>query len=86
MPDNLELITVEIIKPEAKLFLLNTWYRLPDMPIEAFSNYEQYLQKIVMDYENKEIICIGDLNCDYLQPDKNKTKQLSYLVKLFQLN
>ena len=66
MPDNLELITVEIIKPEAKLFLLNTWYRLPDMPIEAFSNYEQYLQKIVMDYENKEIICIGDLNCDYL--------------------
>ena len=56
------------------------------MPIEAFSDYEQYLQKIAMDYENKEIICIGDLNCDYLQPDKNKTKQLLYLVKMFQLN
>ena len=30
MPDNLELIMVEIIKPKAKLFLLNKWYRLPD--------------------------------------------------------
>ena len=83
MPDNLELITVEIIKPKAKPFLLNAWYRPPDMPIEAFNDYEQCLQK--MDYENKEIICIGDFNCDYLQPDKKETKRLTYLAKMFQL-
>ena len=56
------------------------------MPIEAFSDYEQCLQKIAMDYENKEIICIGDFNCDYFQPDKNETKQLLYLVKCFNLS
>ena len=38
-----------------------------------------------MDYENKEIICIGDFNCDYLQPDKKETKRLTYLAKMFQL-
>ena len=74
MPDNLELVTVEIIKPKVKPFLLNAWYRPPDMPIEAFN-----------DYENKEIICIGDFNCDYLQPDKKETKRLTYLAKMFQL-
>ena len=83
MPDYLELITVEIIKPKAKPFLLNTWYRPPDMPMEAFNDYELCLQK--MDCENKEIICIGDFNCDYLQPDKNETQRLLYLAKIFQL-
>ena len=42
-------------------------------------------KKIAMDYENKEIICIGDFNCDYLRPDKNETKRLLYLAKMFQL-
>ena len=55
------------------------------MPIEAFSDYEQCLQKIAMDYENKDD-CIGDFNCDYFQPDKNETKQLLYLVKCFNLS
>ena len=80
MPDYLELITIEIIKPKPKPFLLNTWYRPPDMPLEAFNDYELYLQK--MDCENKEIICIGDFNCDYLQPDKNETQRLLYLAKV----
>ena len=54
MPDNLETITFEITKPKAKPFLLNTWYRPPDMPVDVFTDYEILMQK--MDHENKEII------------------------------
>ena len=75
MPDYLELITVEIIKPKAKPFLLNTWYRPPDMPMEAFNDYELCLQK--MDCENKEIICIGDFT---------KLKGYYIWLKYFNLN
>ena len=53
MPEGLETITVEINKPRAKPFFLNTWYKPPDMPIEAFDEYEQCIQK--MDSGNKEL-------------------------------
>ena len=62
MPDNLETIAVEITKPKAKPFLLDTWYRPPDMPVDVFTDYEIPMQK--MDHENREIICIGDFSCD----------------------
>jgi exonuclease III len=68
MPENLETITVEITKPKAKPFLLSTWYRPPNMPVNIFIDYELIIQK--MDHENKEIICIGDFNCDWLSPEK----------------
>ena len=83
MPDNLEIITVEITKPKAKPFLLNTWYRPLDMPVDVFTDYEILMQK--MDHENKEIICIGDFNCDCLSPEKSETKKLSELANMFQL-
>ena len=54
------------------------------MPIEAFNEYEQCIQK--MDSENKEIICIGDFNCDWLQPDKIETRRLSHLARMYQLD
>ena len=36
MPENLETITVEITKPKAKPFLLSTWYRPPNMPVNIY--------------------------------------------------
>ena len=82
MPENLETITVEITKPRAKPFFINRWYRPPDISVDALNEYEQGVQKI--DYENKEIICIGDFNCDWLVPDKNETKKIIHLTKMFQ--
>ena len=84
MPDNLETITVEITKPKAKPFLLNTWYRPPDMPVDVFTDYEILVQK--MDNENKEIICISDFNCDCLSPQKSETKNYSIWLTCFSLN
>ena len=54
------------------------------MPIEAFDEYEQCIQKI--DSENMEIICIGDFHCDWLQPDKIETRRLSHLARMYQLD
>ena len=84
MPDNLETITVEITKPKAKPFLLNTWYRPPDMPVDVFTDYEILMQK--MDHENKEIICIGDFNCDWLSPEKVRLKNSPNWLTCFSLN
>ena len=84
MPENLETITVEITKPKAKPFLLSTWYRPPNMPVNIFMDYELIIQK--MDHENKEIICIGDFNCDWLSPEKVKLKNYLIWPTCFSLN
>ena len=48
-----------------------------------FTDYEILVQK--MDQENKEIICIGDFNCDWLPPETSETKNLSDLANSCQL-
>ena len=45
MADDLETITVEISKPRSKSFLINTWYRPPDSPIELFGVYGEYVKR-----------------------------------------
>ena len=68
---SLETVTVEIFKPKAKSFLINTWYRPPNTPIDLFEDYEICIKK--MDAEDKEPICIGDFNCDCLLRKNNLT-------------
>ena len=53
--DSLEIVTVEIFKPKSKSFLINTWYRPPNTPIDLFEDYKICIQK--MDAEDKETIC-----------------------------
>ena len=84
MPDNLETITVEITKPKAKPFHLNRWYRPPDTSVDVFTDYEILMQK--MDHENKEIICIGDFNCDCCHQKKVRLKNSPNWLTCFSLN
>ena len=60
----LELICVEITPPKAKPFIIILWYRPPNNPIEDFDKLEQALQ--FFESEGKEIILLGDKNCDLL--------------------
>ena len=84
MPRELEIITVEILKPRAKSFLINTWYRSPDASLEVFDEYEKCLQS--MDLEDLEIVTTGDFNCDWLRQDgKIQTKKLVEITETFQL-
>ena len=84
--ENLETITIEISKPKSKPFLINCWYRPPDTPLELFNNYEDLITK--MDSENKEVILIGDFNCDWSRLINNKanvqTNKLAELAVTFQ--
>ncbi len=52
--DNLETITLEISKPKAKPFLINSWYKPPNTTLETFNAFEDLITR--MDSENKEII------------------------------
>ncbi len=66
MSCDLEIITVEIFKPKSKSFLVNCWYRPSDSSVEIFNNYEELVKK--MDFENKEVILIGDFKTAIISP------------------
>ena len=49
VPQNLEAICVEIIKPKAKPFLVTTVYRPPSSGSEFVESFETYLQTLDSD-------------------------------------
>lgn len=59
---DLELICVEIEPPKSKSYLLVAWYRPPNDPVDSFKKLEANLA--YLDKEGKEIILLGDTNCD----------------------
>ena len=78
---------MEIIEPHSRPFLVATIYRPPNSTHDFFESFEKFVKMI--DYENKEIYILGDLNCDMLkaEPDSatNKIKSLYELYQLSQL-
>ena len=46
MNNNLETITLEVLPPKSKTFLVNTWYRPPNSPVECFAWYEECIMKM----------------------------------------
>ena len=64
-----EAVVVDIIKPNSQPFSIVAVYRPPGTEDEFFC----YLESVVkaLDFENKEKIIIGDLNCNYLFETRN---------------
>ena len=60
--NDLEMITIEIKKPNSNPFLVTTWYRPPKSPVELFDKFEEIIRKADSTY--KEYCILGDLNCD----------------------
>ena len=60
---DLELICVEIQPPKSKPYIVITWYRPPNDPADSFNKLERILS--CLDQEGKEIILLGDTNCDF---------------------
>ena len=58
----LELICIEIEPPKSKPFLVLSWYWPPSETIDSFNKLERVLS--CLDKESKEIILLGDTNCD----------------------
>ena len=44
--DILEILSIEIRKPNARPFVITTWYRPPDSPVELFSHFETVIGKL----------------------------------------
>ena len=61
--NDLELICAEILPPKAMSYVVVAWYRPPSNPVESFSQLELILS--FLDKEEKEVILLGDTNCDF---------------------
>ena len=81
---NRELICIEIRPPLAKPFIILAWYRAPGEPVNCFVMLDNILSFIYK--ENKEIILIRDINCDFsreMTATNNNTKHFSDIYDLY---
>ena len=69
----MEAIAIAVAKYRPKSFFINTWYWTPNMLSEVFEKDENGIEK--MDSEDKEFICIGDFNCDWLERKKKRNSK-----------
>ena len=83
--DYLEMIScIEICKPRSRPFLISVWYRPPNSEMKLFDFFEIFLSKC--DAESKELIVIGDINCNMIKsPKDSSTKKLIFLSALYNL-
>ena len=86
--EGIELLCIEIQPLKCKPFLFLAWYRPPNDPVCTFHKFERVLS--YLDKENKEIILMGDINCDLSQecgrsPSDSNSRHLLNLYQLFSL-
>ena len=86
--ESIELLCIEIQRLKCKPFLFPPWYRPPNDPVCTFHKFERVLS--YLDKGNKEIILMGDINCDLSQecgrsPSDSNARHLLNLYQLFSL-
>ena len=84
--EDLEIICIEGEPPNSRSFLVLAWYRPPSDPVVSFDKLEKVLS--FLDKEGKEIILLGDTNCDLTpkqaeKPIDNNSKHMLDLYELF---
>ena len=72
--NKIELLSLEIKKQNARPFFSACWYRPPTSGVDetAFNNLREPLGDL--DKERKEIILVGDTNCDFKNNSNANTK------------
>ena len=84
VPENIEAVCLEIIKPKTQPILITTVYRPPSSNTNFMDDLENYLH--VLDGQNKELILTGDLNCDLsLSILQSHSRRLMDILELFQM-
>lgn len=84
VPNSIEAVCIEIIKPKTKPFLITSIYRPPNSRVDFMDNLENYLNEL--DEQDKELIITGDLNCDLSTPDlQSHSRRLMDIFRLLQL-
>ena len=84
MQHSLELLAIEIKLSMAKPIIIIVWYRPPKSCSNQIDIFESVLQEIEL--ENKDIVILGDVNCDLLldTPDY-QTRKLNGVCNSFHL-
>ncbi len=83
---DLQIVCIEVEPPKSRPFLILAWYRPPSDLVNTFAKLEKVLS--CLDKEDKEIILLGDTNCDLTpkqdgQPIENDSKHMSDIYELF---
>ena len=86
--DSLELTCIEIEPPKSKHYFAIAWYRPPSDPVGSFEKVERALA--YLDREGKEMILLGDSNCDFTKTDSdqqidNNARHMANVYGLFNL-
>ena len=76
-----ESLTVEIDIQYVKPILVATIYRPPDSLVEMFDKIDCLLCKL--EFENKESIIVGDMNCNLMKEGDNDTKPIKHNFNSF---
>ena len=71
---SLELICAKITPSKSSPFCILSWYRPPSSAIDIFNTLEQVLR--FFESEGKEIILIGDTNCNLFSGSKVSSEHL----------
>ena len=77
---------MEIKPPKSRPYIVIVWYRPPSDPVDSFNKLETNLS--YLDREGKQIILLGDTNCDFTSIPKgqlsdNNAKHLRSIYNLF---
>ena len=78
------MVRIEVSRPHSKSFLISTWYRPPNSDMDLFDDCNLFFRKC--DSENKELLVVGDLNCDVSKTSPDPcTRRLQFLFSLYQI-
>ena len=82
---SLELLVLELAPKNSKLFFVACWYRPPTsvVDIQAFEDLRNELKNL--DDTEKEIILVGDINCDFKCNGNSNANKLKFIYSEFQL-
>ena len=83
--DEHEFVCIEIEPPKSKPFLVIAWYRPPSDPIGSFDKLEKAIA--YLDKEDKEMILLGDTNCDFTQVPDGRSLQSNarHMMNIYEL-
>ena len=79
----LEILSIEIRKPNSKPFVVTSWYRPPNSSPDLFLHLDTVLGRL--DSEHVEHYLIGDMNCNLLSSDNIHTRALLSITEMYGL-
>ena len=82
---DLELLCLEFTPHHAKAFIVIAWYRPPTSAVDnpSFEAFREVLK--CLDSDDREIMLLGDTNCDFKSSKNPNTKKLKQLYSEYQL-